>query len=138
MKTGEILNRYLPAQHPNDMNEISLVSSVILALGVLNVWLLRPSKATPWRGGQAQTLREEFSVYGLPHWFMITVGLVKVTLALLLVAGMWLPQIGQLAAMTLGALMLGAIAMHLRAHDPLRKSLPAITMLSLTVLSALR
>ncbi len=104
-----------------------------VALGILNVWLLRSGQATPFRGGDAKTLREEFAAYGLPFWFMCVVGVLKVGLALALLAALWLPAFAQPAAIGLGLLMLGAFVMHLKVKDPVKKSLPSIAVLAMCV-----
>ncbi|MEO6445228.1 MAG: DoxX family protein, partial [Gemmatimonadaceae bacterium] len=66
------------------MHVIVIACQLAVALGLLNVWLIRSGKATAWRGGQAANIREEFAVYGLPHWFAVVVGAAKVSLAILL------------------------------------------------------
>ncbi|MEO8129269.1 MAG: DoxX family protein, partial [Bryobacteraceae bacterium] len=104
------------------MKSLVIASQLIIALGLLNVWLLRAARPTAWRGGGAKNMREEFAVYGLPHWFMKLVGLLKVVFALLLIVGLFLPLITRPAAAGVVALMLGAIAMHLKVADPLKKS----------------
>ena len=48
------------------METAILVIQVVIALGILNVWVLRYGKATGWRGGDAKNMEEEFAVYGLP------------------------------------------------------------------------
>lgn len=118
------------------MEKIVLAFQLAVALGLLNVWLLRPGKATPWRGGEAKNMREEFRAYGLPEWFMWVVGFFKITLALVLIAGLWIDQIVAPAALGVAILMLGAVAMHFKVRDPLRKSLPAISLLVLCVVMA--
>lgn len=110
---------------------------VVIALGLLNVWLLRRDRPTAWRGGAARTMREEFAVYGLPAWAMILVGVTKVYLALLLLAGLWIPAIAAPAALGLALLMFGAVAMHLRAGDPPRKCLPALVLFALCLIVVL-
>lgn len=108
------------------MHYILIVFQLTVALGILNVWLLRASKATPFRGGDAKTLREEFAAYGLPHWFMCVVGVLKVGLALTLLAALWFHRVAPPASIALGLLMLGAFVMHLKVKDPVRKALPSI------------
>lgn len=44
------------------------IIQLVIALGILNVWLLRFGKTTAWRGGAAKNMKEEFAVYGLPSW----------------------------------------------------------------------
>jgi hypothetical protein len=110
---------------------------LIVALGILNVWLLRAGKATPYRGGESRNLREEFAAYGLPFWFMCVVGVLKVGLAIALIAAVWVHGVAQPAAIGLGALMLGAFVMHLKVKDPIKKALPSIAVLAMCAAIAL-
>jgi DoxX-like family len=110
---------------------------LIVALGILNVWMLRSGKATPFRGGNARTLREEFAAYGLPFWFMCVIGGLKVSLALALIAAIWIHPVAQPAAICLGLLMLGAFLMHLKVKDPISKALPSIAVLAMCAAIAL-
>jgi len=75
---------------------------------------------------------EEFAAYGLPKWLLYTVGTLKVSCALCLVAGIWFQALVPPAAVLIAGLMLGAIAMHLKVHDPFIKVVPAGTVLALT------
>ena len=110
---------------------------IIVALGIFNVWVVRPGRATPFRGGNARNIREEFAVYGLPSWASAVVGFLKISLALLLIAGIWLPALTRPAATGVAVLMLGAIAMHFKVGDPPQKSLPAAVLLVLSLLVAI-
>lgn len=116
------------------MKIVSLIIQVVVALGLLNVWLLRFHKPTPYRGGKARSMPEEFAAYGLPPWFLWTVGFLKVSCAAGLIVGIWIPVLVAPAALVITLLMLGAIAMHVKVHDPLIKSAPATTVLALTAL----
>ncbi len=75
---------------------------------------------------------EEFEAYGLPKWLLWTVGVLKVSSAVCLVAGIWVEVLVMPAAAFITALMLGAIAMHLKVHDPVIKSVPAGAVLALS------
>jgi hypothetical protein len=119
------------------METAALVLQVIIALGIYNVWLLRFGKATEWRGGTAKDMKEEFEVYGLPPWFVGVVGFLKLILATLLIVGIWYQPVIRPAALGMAFLMLGAISMHVKVKDPLKRSLPALTMLVLSVTVAL-
>jgi hypothetical protein len=112
---------------------ISALLQVIAGLGLLNVWLVRPKSATAYRGGSAQTLKEEFTTYGLPEWCYYGVGAAKIVSAVLLIIGIWVPQVVVPAALVVAALMIGALAMHMKVKDPLTKSVPALLMLVLVV-----
>jgi len=119
------------------MPYLLIVLQLTVALGILNVWLLRAGRATPFRGGAAKTLREEFAAYGLPFWFMCVVGVLKVGLALVLLAALWLHPAAQPAAIGLGLLMLGAFVMHLKVKDPVKKALPSVAVLAMCTAIAL-
>jgi uncharacterized membrane protein YphA (DoxX/SURF4 family) len=113
------------------MKYLLIALQLIVGLGILNVWLLRSGNPTPFRGGDAKDLREEFAAYGLPFWFMCVVGVLKVGLALALVIGIWIHSLVQPAAIGLGLLMLGAFFMHLKVKDPIQKALPSIAVLAI-------
>jgi uncharacterized membrane protein YphA (DoxX/SURF4 family) len=116
------------------MHSVLLVVQVLIALAILNVWLLRRKQPSPWRGGCSANLREEFAVYGLGPGVMTVVGILKVTLAVALIVGVWRSELTQPAAFVLALFMLSAVAMHVRVSDPAKKSLPAATLLILCVL----
>lgn len=105
---------------------------IILAIGLLNVWLLRSSRATPYRGGQAANIREEFKAYGLPDGSHYVIGVLKVGAALALILGFWWPVTIFPAAVLIFFLMIGAVTMHLKIRDPFRKSVPALLMLAMS------
>lgn len=111
---------------------ITTILQVIIGLGLLNVWLLRASSTTPYRGGRSKTLAEEFSAYGLPTWSFYLIGFLKVGSALLLLAGLWMSAVVAPAAGLVVILMIGALAMHLKVKDPISRSVPALAMLAMS------
>lgn len=119
------------------METLRIALQVAIALGIANVWLVRSNKATAYRGGDAQNMKEEFAAYGLPEWFMKLIGAAKLALALALVVGIWVPQLVLPAAIGMAALMLGAVSMHIKVSDPPLKALPALCMLALSTAVAL-
>ena len=119
------------------MESLVRATQLVVAIALLNVWLLRTGGATQWRGGGAKSMREEFAVYGLPGWLMWVVGIIKVTLAVLLIVGLWLPSVVKPAATGIAVLMLAAVSMHVKVKDPLKKSMPALALLVLSVVVAL-
>ena len=86
----------------------------------------------------AKNMREEFAVYGLSPGFMKVIGFLKVTLAVCLIIGLWVHIVTRPAAIGVAVLMLGAVAMHVRKKDPINRSLPALTLLVLSILVAIR
>ena len=113
------------------MRTVMIILQIAAALGLLNVWLLRFEQRTGFRGGDASSMVQEFAAYGLPAWFTYVVGSLKIGAALALIAGIWIPTLVLPAAALISILMLGALAMHIKIGDPLKKSLPALGMLAL-------
>ena len=117
---------------------MSLILKIIIALGLLNVWVLRFDKITPYRGGDAKNMIEEFKNYGLPSTFMYGVGLFKVLLALFLLVSVFMAdaidKYVSVGLVFLSFVMVGSILMHLRIKDPLKKSMPAILMIIMSVI----
>jgi uncharacterized membrane protein YphA (DoxX/SURF4 family) len=119
------------------MRTTQIILQCALAIGLLNVWLLRANQITPYRGGNAQTMREEFAAYGLPPLAMYLVGTLKVGAALCLIAGVWWHSLVFPAALLIAILMVGALAMHVKIHDPIQKSVPAVVLLLISVVICL-
>jgi len=114
------------------MITVSSLLQVLIALGLLNVWILRSGSPTAYRGGTSASLKEEFDAYGLPDAAFYIVGFLKVGASVALLAGLWLPQLVTPAAAIVSVLMVGALWMHLKIRDPLVRSLPALVMLLLS------
>ena len=118
------------------MKYIAIACQIIVGLGILNVWILRFRKSSPYRGGRAKNIQEEFAAYGLPAWSVGLVGFVKVSAAIGLLVGIFIPQAILPSALVLTVLMLCAVGLHLRIKDPPAKSMPAATVLLLTLFLA--
>lgn len=82
-------------------------------------------------------MKEEFNTYSLPPVILYVVGTAKVLLALGLISGIWFPQLIRPAAIGLASLMIVAVLMHFKIRDPLKKSLPAVSVLVMTSTVAL-
>ncbi len=104
---------------------------IVIALGLINVWVLRFNKSTSYRGAAAESLPEEFAAYGLPSWFFYLVGFLKISSAIALLLSFLYPYFLLPATAVVLILMIGAVAMHVKVADPLQKSLPAAAMLTM-------
>ena len=113
------------------MEYVLYLLQLIAGLGILNVWFLRFNKSTEYRGGQASSMKEEFKEYGLPEAAVYIIGSLKITSALGLIIGLFISPIVVPSAMLLALLMLGALGMHVKVSDPLKRSVPALIMLAL-------
>ncbi len=111
--------------------DLIILIKIIISLSILNVWIMRYNKKTKYRGGNANSLKEEFEVYGLPTWLIYVVGFLKISLAFMILTAIWITQITLYAAVSMSILMVSAIIMHIKIKDPLKKSLPALSILLL-------
>lgn len=119
------------------MEYFNYALQLIVGLSLLNVWLVQYNKSTQWRGGNAQNIKEEFQVYGLPVWMCYFVGFLKVTGAIGLIAAIWFPVLLVPCAIGLAILLAGSVVMHFKINDPLKKSFPALLFLSMCIYLAL-
>ena len=110
------------------MKVLSKILSVVVGLTVINVWLFRSNRSTSYRGGDANSLLEEFQVYGLEDYFLI-IGIVKVSLAIMLLLSLYFKKLSFFASLGIGIMMLVAVYMHVNVGDELIKSMPASVML---------
>lgn len=121
----------------SEITTIYIISAIqiILAGGLINVWVLRFHKKTKYRGKGAGDMRAEFRAYGLPLWSMYLVGALKLGIAAVLLAGLWYPMLVPNALYILLTLMLGALAMHVKVRDPLVRSVPALGIIALCLVA---
>lgn len=118
------------------MTEIAIAAQLIVAATVISVWTLRYNQATAWRGGEAESMPEEFQTYGLSDGMLTLTRITKLTLAAMLIAGIWMTDLAAIAAVGMAGLMVVAVAMHVKVGDSIRKSVPALTMLVLCLIVA--
>lgn len=111
------------------MGYITIFLQLFVAFGLLNVWLIRCNKRTEYRGANACSLKNEFAAYGLPSWSFYVIGFIKIGAALLLLLGLWIPILVFPSALVVSLMMVGALGMHIKVRDPIKKSLPALIML---------
>jgi hypothetical protein len=111
------------------MTYITIFLQLFVAFGLLNVWLIRSNQETSYRGSNASSLKNEFTAYGLPLWSFYVIGFIKLSSALLLLLGLWIPFLVFPSALVVSFMMVGAVCMHIKVKDPLKKLLPALIML---------
>ena len=110
------------------IDELVTILQVAIAVVIIAVWIFRPRLETNFRV-------EEFAVYGLPKWSVYVIGVTKLTLASLLILGIWYSSLAQFAAVGMGFLMAGAVVCHLKTKgDPLSRATPASLMLLMCIL----
>ncbi|MHC4377274.1 MAG: DoxX family protein [Planctomycetota bacterium] len=108
------------------------VAQLFIAIAMVDVWILRYDKPLRARAGDAQTMVEEFRVYGLPDWFRNLTRVLKLSAAALLVLGLRFDWPAFAGGALLVVLMAGAVAMHVKVGDSPLKSVPATFFLALS------
>lgn len=120
--------------NPPFLQTILVLVQILVAFGIYNVWVIRKNKPSRYRGGpHSKTLQEEFQAYGLSDNVRNLIGFLKLSLATLLLLGIWIPNLTKISALGIAILMIGAISMHAKISDPLSKSIPALSMLVMTL-----
>ena len=109
---------------------------IIIGISILNVWLIQSNKHTKWRGGDATTIIEEFNVYGLSKSFYVTIYILKVSLAILLLASIQFDVLTLVSSLGLALLLLGSILMHVKVKDAWYKSFPAFLFMLMNLVIA--
>ena len=103
--------------------------SLFVSILVTNVWLFRFDKETPYRGGNANNMIEEFAVYGLDINMMYLIGSLKIIASIGLIIGLFKTKISVYSSLLMAILMTGAIYFHFKISDPAIKYLPSVLML---------
>ena len=115
------------------MEQLIVVAQIVIAVGIIGVWLLRFRKSTSWRAGHSGNMKEEFEAYGFPTFVVKVIGLLEISVATSLIVGLWWPVTTKPAAGVLALLMLGAVLIHFKVKDPVKKFLPALSLLVLSL-----
>ena len=103
--------------------------SLFVSILVTNVWLFRLNKETPYRGGNANNMIEEFAMYGLDINMMYLIGSLKIIASIGLIIGLFKTKISVYSSLLMAILMTGAIYFHFKISDPAIKYLPSVLML---------
>ena len=120
------------------MKQIEKIIILIISIIVLNVWLIRPKVhdlfGYSFRGGHAKSLLEEFTVYGISSEIFYLVGFLKVTTALMLLAGLRYSWMKLPASILMALFMATAFYMHYTVADEILKFVPSGILLSLSLI----
>ena len=108
-----------------NMQVLTIICQFIIALSILNVWLLR-----------YETIANDFKTFNLPNWLRNVLGLTKGILCIMLIAGIWIYQLAVAASIAIAILMVGAIITHVNAKHSFKKTFPAFGLCLIAVLVA--
>jgi hypothetical protein len=107
------------------MVNLSVIAQLIVAISVVIVWVFR-----------FDNIVKEFKNYDLSDLTRTIVGAVKISLATLLVAGIWYPSLVLIPALLMAFLMLGAQYFHFKVNSPWQKRMPSLFLLLLCLFIA--
>lgn len=107
------------------INTLAICAQIIIAVSIFIVWVLR-----------FDNIIKEFKQYNLPDIVRNFIGALKISLATLLVAGIWYPSLVLFPALIMAFLMLSAQWFHFKAKNPLIKFLPSLGLLFLSLFIA--
>lgn len=103
------------------MENLINLSQIIVAISVVYVWTFR-----------FQNVLKEFEQFGLSDITRNIVGATKISLATLLIVGIWYSSLVLIPSILMGLLMIGAQYFHLKISNPFIKRLPSLIFLVLS------
>ncbi len=107
------------------MDTYAAAAQIVIAVSIAIVWV-----------GRFDNIVKEFKQYGLPDVVRNVVGATKISLATLLVAGIWYPALVAGPALIMAFLMLCAQGAHVRVKNPWHKFVPSLALLLLSLFVA--
>ena len=107
------------------MNTLSIIAQLVIALSIVVVWVAR-----------FDNIVKEFKQFGSPDIVRNIVGALKISLATLLIAGIWYPGLVMFPAIAMAFLMVCAQFAHVKVKNPLVKFLPSLGLLILSIFVA--
>ena len=107
------------------MENVVKLAQLTVAISVAYVWIFRFDNVV-----------KEFKQFGLSDLSRNLVGATKISLATLLVAGIWYSSLVLIPSILLGLFMIGAQYFHFKISNPFIKHLPSLILLILSALIA--
>lgn len=108
------------------MTNLLIAAQLIVATSVAYVWIFR-----------YDVIIKEFKDFGLSDLTRTFVGASKISLATLLIAGIWYPPLILYPSILMGLFMLAAQYYHFKIKNPFIKHLPSLIFLILCAFIAL-
>jgi hypothetical protein len=108
------------------MKTYLLLAQIIVSVSVAYIWIFR-----------YDVIIKEFKSFGLSDLTRTFVGASKISLATLLIAGIWYPALIPIPSILMGLFMLAAQYFHFKVNSPFIKRLPSLFFLILCIFIAL-
>ena len=107
------------------MEELVKLAQIVVAISLAYVWIFR-----------FDNVIKEFKQFSLSDLTRNLVGATKISLATLLVAGIWYSPLVFIPSILMGLLMIGAQYFHFKISNPFIKHLPSLILLILSAFIA--
>tara|TARA_B100000795_G_scaffold252566_1_gene222205 strand:- start:614 stop:949 length:336 start_codon:yes stop_codon:yes gene_type:complete len=107
------------------MENLIILAQMTVAISVLYVWVFR-----------FHNVLKEFNQFGLNDLTRNLIGATKISLATLLVVGIWYSSLVLVPSVLMGLLMIGAQYYHFKISNPFIKHLPSLILLILSAFIA--
>lgn len=108
------------------MEQFAIAFQIIIAISIVIVWIFR-----------FDNIVKEFKHFGLSDLIRNMVGAAKISLATLLIAGIWFPELVLYPAILMALLMICAQFAHFIVKNPWSKHLPSLVLFLLSLFVAL-
>ncbi|MCC5816723.1 MAG: DoxX family protein [Leptospira sp.] len=96
----------------------SVIAQIIVAVSIAVVWIFR-----------FDNIVQEFKQYELSDLTRSIVGATKISLATLLVAGIWYEGLALIPSLIMAFLMLSAQYFHFKVKNPINKRIPSLVLM---------
>jgi hypothetical protein len=104
------------------MEELVTIAQLIIAISVYYVWVFR-----------FHNVIKEFEAFGLSDLIRNIVGASKISIATLLIVGIWHSSFILISSVLMGLFMIGAQYFHFKVKNPFIKHLPSLILLILCI-----
>ena len=107
------------------MEELLILSQIIVSISVIIVWVFRRENITV-----------EFEQYGISDTIRDLVGALKISLATILILGIWHKELLIISSLSMAFLMICAQYFHVKVKNPFKKFIPSLLLLILCLFIA--
>ena len=107
------------------MEKILILSQLVVAISVIIVWVFR-----------RENIIVEFEQYGISDIIRNIVGALKISLATIIILGIWYNEFLILSSLGMAFLMICAQYFHIKVRNPFKKFIPSLCLLILCLFIA--
>ena len=108
------------------METLLILSQIIVSISVIIVWVFR-----------RENIMVEFKQYGISDTIRDIVGALKISLATILILGIWYNEFLISSSLSMAFLMICAQYFHVKVKNPLNKFIPSLFLLILCLFIAI-